>query len=143
MIEKAYIDTNILAAYYCPEMLSDKADKLLASVKQPVISVLTEIELMSVISKKCRKKEMTKKDGKRIIENYIAHLREGYYRKVFLKSEHYLYARDKLGSLQYSLHSLDALHLAMVVSECILFITGDKNLFKVAQKNSVESQLVN
>ena len=40
-----YIDTSVVAAYYCPEPLSEKAEDFFTSHLQPAISSLTEGEL--------------------------------------------------------------------------------------------------
>ena len=61
---------------------------------------------------------------------------------VPLKSEHYLYAQDLLGSLNYSLHSLDSLHLAIAASEDILLITADQGLAKAAKKIKAKNFLL-
>ncbi len=134
MIDKGYIDTCLLAAYYCPESLSRNAEKLLLTVEQPIISLLTEVELLSVLSKKFRKKELSKRHLQQIATKYMEHIKEGYFHKITVKSEHYTHARDLLGSFNYSLHSLDALHLAIAISEEISLITADLNLAKVAKK---------
>ena len=47
--ESAYVDTSILGAYYCPEPLSVPAEKALRQFKTPVISVLSEVEFLSLI----------------------------------------------------------------------------------------------
>jgi predicted nucleic acid-binding protein len=142
MIEKAYIDTSVLAAYYCPETISENAEKLLISVTFPFISYLTEVELFSVLSKKYRKGELNKKAIQKILETYRIHLKENYYQRITVKSEHYQCAADLLASLDYALHSLDALHLAIAVHENIPFITADKNLVKVAKRIKTRVHLV-
>jgi predicted nucleic acid-binding protein len=142
MIKDCYIDTCVLAAYYCPESMSDQAEKILLTIENPIISLLTEVELFSAISKKFRKNELTKKNAQKIVAIYKAHVKEGYYQKIAIKPEHYLYAQDLLESLNYSLHSLDALHLAIAASENILLLTSDQNLAKVAKKCQTKSLLL-
>lgn len=139
MIEKGYIDTSLLAAYYYPEPLSDKAEKILQSVKCPVISLLTEVELLSVVSKKIRKKEISRKLADQIFLTYNDHLNEGYYHKVTITSSHFLQAKNLIASFTHTLHSLDSIHLAIAISEKIPLITLDKKLEKVAKKVKFES----
>lgn len=134
MIKEGYIDTCILGAYYCSELLSNKAEELITSIEKPIISLLTEVEFLSVLSKKFRKKELTKKATREIISIYSEHVKEGYYKKIVLTSEHFFYARDLLNSLNYSLHSLDSLHLAIATLQKVPLITSDMNLAKVAKK---------
>ncbi len=45
-----YLDTSVLAAYYCPEPLSEKVEKLVISADRPCISSFTEVELAPAIS---------------------------------------------------------------------------------------------
>lgn len=142
MIESAYIDTSVLAAYYCPEKISENAEKALLSIKSPLISYLTEVELFSVLSKKCRKKELKKKTAQQILETYKAHINENYYHRITVKSHHYFHASDLLASFNHALHSLDALHLAIAVCESIPFITADINLAKVAKKVGANVHLI-
>jgi len=60
----AYLDTSILAAYYCPEPLSDLVEKLIVQLDEPAVSHLTEVELASALSKKIRGGWLTMEDGK-------------------------------------------------------------------------------
>lgn len=134
MIAKGYIDTCILAAYYCPEPSSEDAEKLLLTVKEPVISLLTEIELFSVIAKKNRNGELSKRNAQQIIKSYTAHVMDGYYHKLPLKAEYYFNASTLLSSLDCSLHTLDALHLMIAISEELPLITVDKKFANAALK---------
>jgi hypothetical protein len=52
--EGTYIDTSVLGAYYCPEPLSMNAETASRRIKIPVISVLSEVEFTSLISRKRR-----------------------------------------------------------------------------------------
>jgi predicted nucleic acid-binding protein len=142
MIKDCYIDTCVLAAYYCPESMSEQAENILQTIQNPMISLLTEVELFSAISKKFRKNELTKKSAQQIVAMYKAHVKDGYYQKIPIKPEHYLYAQDLLESFNYSLHSLDALHLAIATCEKILLLTSDQNLAKVAKKCQTKSLLL-
>ena len=142
MIKNCYIDTSVLAAYYCPEEMSDQAEKILLTIQNPIISLLTEVELFSAISKKNRKKEISLKNAQQIIATYKAHLKDEYYQKIMIKSEHYLCAQDLLASFNYSLHSLDAIHLSIATSENILFLTADQNLAKIAKKIQTDCLLL-
>lgn len=142
MIKKGYIDTCLLAAYYCPESLSGEAEKILLSIEEPIISLLTEVELVSALSKKLRKKELLRKNVEQILANYTSHVKEGYYHKVTIKIEHYLHAHALLSSFKYSLHSLDALHLSIAMTENISLITADQNLAKTAKKLNAKIVLV-
>jgi predicted nucleic acid-binding protein len=69
-----YIDTSVLVAYYCPEALSEKAEKFLIRYLRPAISSLTEVEFFSAVSGKVRKKEINLKDAGRVTARFLAHM---------------------------------------------------------------------
>ncbi len=69
-----YVDTSVLVAYYCPERLSEKAEKLLTRYLKPAISSLTEVEFFSAVSGKVRKREISLRDAGRVTAKFLAHL---------------------------------------------------------------------
>ncbi len=52
--ETGYIYTSVLGAYYCPVSLSDAAEAAPRQIKNPVISLLSEVEFCSLLSRKPR-----------------------------------------------------------------------------------------
>ena len=48
----AYVDTSVLAAYYCPEPLSAAAQTELGQLASPTLSPLVEVELCSAVARK-------------------------------------------------------------------------------------------
>ena len=75
-----YLDTSVVAAYYCPEPLSEQVEKFLISEKEQVaISHLTEVELYSAISRKIRENNLDTYHGKKIIKQFENHAREAYF----------------------------------------------------------------
>lgn len=137
-----YIDTSILVAYYCPEYLSKKAEQFILSLNEPIISVLTEIEFLSALSKKLRKKEINKTTANKIIKYYQIHVDEGYYKKVPIKLDHYLQAKTWLSNFKIPLSTLDALHLSIAVLDKIPFVTADKKLATAASKIQTHVELL-
>src|SRR5437016_9612518 len=85
--ERAYVDTSILGAYYCPEPLSAAAEKELRQFKTPVISVLSEVEFCSLISKKYHLDELRERQAKEILDLFSNHVAEGFYRRISLSTE--------------------------------------------------------
>jgi len=69
-----YLDTSVLVAYYCQEKNSKIIDEIITRTHQPAISQLTDVELVSAISRKIREKNLSQNDGKRIIEQFQKHL---------------------------------------------------------------------
>ena len=53
-----YIDTSVLVACYCPEPLSERAQRALAQEDERAISSLVELEFVSALARKVRTHEM-------------------------------------------------------------------------------------
>jgi predicted nucleic acid-binding protein len=128
-----YIDTNVLVAYYCPEPLSEKAEKLLISYLKPAISSLTEVEFFSAVSGKVRKKEINSKDAGRVTARFLAHMDADNHTYIPIERHHYRLARDWIGMFKIELRTLDAIHLAVASSEGLTLLTSDQRLFKSAR----------
>lgn len=123
-----YVDTSVLAAYYCPESISALAERALRSLTVPIISDLTPVELASAISRKVREKTLSREEGARILAQFETHLEEGYYRVLPVRTRDYRMARSWLAQLQGTLRTLDALHLAVAASTEASTLTADRRL---------------
>lgn len=123
-----YVDTSVLVAYYCPENLSPKAEDFLRAHVKPGISLLTEVELFSAVSRKVREGELDRKDGRKILAKFLEHLDKGFFTSHLVGAQHYRLARDWMGRFNTTMKSLDALHLATAsIEECTL-VTADRRL---------------
>ena len=123
-----YLDTSILVAYYCPEALSVEAERLVRARVRPSISDLTEVELVSAVSRKIRASELDLREASRIVGQFLAHLEADLYNRLPLERRHYKLARDWMAQLATPLRSLDALHLAVAAVEGLPFATADRAL---------------
>lgn len=74
-----YVDTSVLAAYYCPESISALAERTLRSLIAPMISDPTMVELTSAVSRKIREKTFSREEGAHILTQFETRLDEGYY----------------------------------------------------------------
>lgn len=128
-----YVDTSVLAAYYCPEPLSKKAEGFITAHSPVTISALTEVELFSAISRKVLAGEIKRTDGDRIIAKFLDHMDGRFYTTFFIKPHYYRLARDWIGQFKIPLRSLDAIHLAIASLEGLKLITADKGLAKAAK----------
>jgi predicted nucleic acid-binding protein len=137
-----YMDTSVIVAYYCPEALSEKAEALITTQVRPAISVLTEVELFSALSRKVREGDMDRVDSGRIIAKFLSHVEGLYYTKLFIEPHHYRLARDWIGQFETPLRTLDALHLAVACSEGFALATADQTLAKSAETLSVDALLL-
>ena len=138
----AYIDTSVLGAYYCPEALSSAVEEALRQIEAPVISMLSELEFCSLIATKRRLKELNARQSRRILDLFGNHVSEGFYRRMSLTGEHYLKARQLIGSTQSPLHTLDALHLAAALAEELPLLTADKGLAAAAKRHKSKVILI-
>jgi uncharacterized protein len=138
----AYVDTSVLGAYYCPEALSSAAEDALRGIEAPVISGLSELEFCSLIAKKRRLKELSTQQAQKILDLFGNHVSEGFYRRISLSGEHYLRARELVGSTRIPLHTLDALHLAAALIETLPILTADKGLAAAAKRHRAKAIVI-
>ena len=127
-----YIDTSVLAAYYCPEILSDRVQAFLSALVRPAISNLTDLELFSAVSKKARMGELSHADGNRILSKFQSHLTTDLFRVIPIEMQHWRIARGWLSLFNTSLRTLDALHLAVASNEQLILYTADHQLLDSA-----------
>jgi uncharacterized protein len=133
--DSAYIDTSVLGAYYCPEALSDAAENALRRIKAPVISTLSEVEFASLISRKRRLKEIDTRQAKEILDLFGTHVADGSYRRISVTTEHFVKARQLIIAGRSPLHTLDALHLALAMTESLPLMTADRDFAKAAKRH--------
>jgi hypothetical protein len=137
-----YVDSSLLGAYYCPEPLSEAAQKFLQSVDQPVISMLTEVEIFSLVAKKKRMREFGESKARKILMEFQSHIDGGYYRMIVPIAEHYQLARDMIGEFKTGLRSLDAMHLAIAGGDNLPVVTADDVLAKAAKRFGIKARLL-
>jgi predicted nucleic acid-binding protein len=123
-----YVDTSLLAAYYCPERLSEKAENFLTTHSPLSISNLTELEVFSALSRKVREKELNRASASRILAKFLSHLDGRFYSCFSIETQHIRLARDWIGQFNTGLKSLDAIHLAVASLEGVGLVTADRNL---------------
>ena len=123
-----YLDTSILAAYYCPEPLSEKVEKFIISEKRPCISSLIEVELASAIARKIREKNLSSKDSNKIFHQFQTHLKDSLYRLMAVEDRHYQTAKNWILQFAVPLKTLDALHLAIAAEGNFTMLTADRQL---------------
>ena len=140
--DSAYIDTSVLGAYYCPEALSTAAETALQKIRTPVISLLSEVEFCSLISRKRGLKEFNERQAKQILDLFGTHVAEGFYRRLALTTEHFLGARQLLAAEIGPLHTLDALHLTVALAEALPLMTADRDFAKAAKRHKTPVILI-
>lgn len=137
-----YVDTSILAAYYCPEPLSEQAEQHLRGLRPPVISWLTDIELHSALAKKTRREELSSGDAERIQDLFRMHSGQDLYEIVPIEQEAYLQARQWMATKDTALRTLDALHLAVAYRQDLPVLTADQGMAEAGSELGMEVTLV-
>ena len=138
----AYLDTSLLVAYYCPEPLSDLAQRTIGRVNSPTISALVEVELCSAVAVKVRTGEMDKAAGTQIISLFEQHVSDAFYRVAPIAAAEYVLARKWLAQFAPPLRALDALHLAAASTNGLSLLTADKALARAAKDVRVKCRLI-
>jgi len=137
-----YIDTSILAAYYCPEALSDKVEEILINTEEPAVSQLTEIELASAISRKIRENSLSKEDGEIILSLFQTHIDQKSFIYLPIQTKHYSIAKKWIAQFNTPLRNLDAIHLVIAHEKSIPILTADAKLANSAKILGVQAILV-
>lgn len=137
-----YVDTSVLAAYYCPEALSARAERALQQQPELAISSLVEVELVSALARKVRVREMRLADAHRIRAVFESHLEQGIYTRLALSTAHFAKAREWLRTFTVPLKTLDALHVAVAAMHGCPLLTADAALAKACAKLGVGARLI-
>ncbi|MFZ0959860.1 MAG: type II toxin-antitoxin system VapC family toxin [Terriglobia bacterium] len=137
-----YVDTSVLAAYYCPEPLSEQAQRALAQEDERAISSLVELEFVSALARKVRTHEMHRQDAHRILAVFQSHLEEGIYTRLGVDAAHFGRAREWLATFVVPLHTLDALHVALAAMKGCSLMTADAPLAQACAKVGVTARLI-
>ena len=128
-----YVDTSVLVAYYCPEPISQTAEKLILNAKRPWISSLTEVEFASALSRKVREKNLSPDDGNKIFNQFQSHLEQSFYGLTAVDDRHYQTAKTWIVQFSTPLKTLDALHLAVAAEGVFTLLTADRHLGRSAK----------
>jgi predicted nucleic acid-binding protein len=137
-----YIDTSVLVAYYLPEPLSARAERLLRRGGMPAISALVEIEFASVLGRKVRARELAVGAARSAQEKFRDHLDDGMYQRLEIGAAHYDQARRWVGAFNPPLRTLDSLHLAIAADANATLHTADVQLSRAARALRVSCRLM-
>jgi predicted nucleic acid-binding protein len=138
----SYIDTSVLVAYYCPEPISAKAEKVILGADPPTVSHLVEVEFVSAVARKVREKQLSQETAHRIINEFQSHLSQSLFKRIPMEGDHFRLAFNWLALFEMPLSTLDALHLAAASANNMEMITIDRQLSRAAQKLGIQSRLL-
>ena len=137
-----YVDTSVLVAYYCPEVLSRQVQNLLQEQAKPSLSILTEVEFTSAVAKKIRQNELSSMDGNRILAKFISHVETGLFQTIPVQDHHWRLAKNWLSLFTTPLRTLDALHLAIASDKELQLVTSDKSFANAAEMLDLNTLLI-
>jgi predicted nucleic acid-binding protein len=129
-----YLDTSVVVAYYCPEALSERAERIVRLEPEPAISNLTRVEFLSALARKKQDRELSGSEASRISAEFEKHVRDGLYRLLPLEHDHFERARNWLQTLDAAIRTLDALHLALAAEREIAIATADRVMARHARR---------
>lgn len=138
----AYIDTSVLVAFYCPEAISDRVESMLLKMEKPAISPLTEVELVSALSRKIREGALSKEDANKILTLFNRHISQKSYEVLPIQNLHFRTAFKWVSEFNAPLRTLDALHLSIAMLNTLPIVTADAHLNKSAKILGVTSDFI-
>jgi uncharacterized protein len=137
-----YLDTSVLAPFYWTEAISDAVEQLFEQHERLVISELSEVELISALSRRVRMGEIDRADASAIAARFQAALDAEFYQLVTVTPLHYQTAKQWMQQFDTPLRTLDALHLAIASGLSIPLVTADLGLGKSATSLNVDVQVL-
>jgi predicted nucleic acid-binding protein len=133
-----YLDTSVLVAYYYPEPISPLVEKFVRTLSHPGISVLTEVEFASALSKKVREDTLRQQDASRIERLFQSHVEEGLFKRLMIDVDHYQRARNWILQFVVPLRTLDAIHLAVAAKNRMMLASSDQRLCNASRHYGIE-----
>jgi len=140
---RVYVDTSVLAAYYCPEPLSTTVEARLTNGSALVLSRLVQAELVSTIARKVRTANMTQEDARAALHVHDAQVSDGVFGLVTLRDADLRVAISWMKRLDTSLRTLDGLHLAIADREELTLLTADTRFAAAARSLGKSVELLN
>jgi len=138
----AYLDTSVLAAYYCPERISAKVQRRIERLAQATISPLVELELHSAVAGKVRAGEFDLPAARRVLAMFQVHVSDGLFAIVPIGAREFDLSRRWIAEFRTPLRTLDVLHLAAAFANDLPLLTADRDLAKAAKLLSVKHDLI-
>jgi predicted nucleic acid-binding protein len=129
------IDASVLIKFYVPEILSDKAEKLLTSVEQGDVTLLAPdliySEVGNILWKKQQMKELTRSEVEEIIDVIVS-------LPLKIETSKLLLPLAMDIGIEYRITVYDALYLSMARIYKIKMMTADKKLADAMAKTDLK-----
>jgi predicted nucleic acid-binding protein len=135
-----YFDTSALAKWYLNEAMSQKVEDYLREVSPVSISLLTKVEMRSLIARRGREGHLDSHAQAKILATFEGDIAAGHLLLLPLTVESYLLAESLLGTQpELSLATSDALHLGVMRSCGIAVLaTADRVMAQAAAAKGME-----
>jgi predicted nucleic acid-binding protein len=135
-----YFDTSALAKWYLNEAMSQEVEDYLREVGPVSISLLTKVEMRSLIARRGREGHLDPQTQSKILATFEGDIAAGHLVLLPHTVESFLIAESLPGSLpEISLTTLDALHLGVMRSCRIeVLATADRVMARAAAAQGTE-----
>lgn len=141
--ERFYLDTSALLPYYRQEPASDAVERVLRSLRPPVvISDLTRVEFSSAVARWVRMGELEERHAELLGNAFEKDIATGLFVVWEVKAGFFRQAERWLSRRTTPLRTLDALHLACCWGYDARLITCDGTMHRAAERLGLHSTLV-
>jgi predicted nucleic acid-binding protein len=132
-----YLDACATIPFYLPEVLSEEIDALVRACKDPFMSNLSALEVVSVIARKVREGGMDRADASAALGLFESHRRALLYEPLEIGARHVVEAERLIRTLEHPLKTQDGIHAAACLLEGHRLVTADKQLARVADSPGI------
>ena len=138
----AYFDTSALAKWYVNESRSEDVEEYVTSVYPAYISLLTKVEMKSLVARRAREGHLDLLTQGKVIATFEGDIAGGHLVLLPHTVESFLIAESLLGSHpEIPLRSLDAMHLGIMQAAGITTLaTADRVMAQAAEALGMECQ---
>ncbi len=138
-----YLDTSALAKWYVNEAFSEEVEEYLREVSPVSISLLTKVEMRSLMARRTREGRFDAETQGKILATFEGDIVAGHLELVPHTVESFLMAESLLGAHpEIGLTTLDALHLGtMKASGVTALATADRVMARAAEALGMECRL--
>lgn len=138
MVKIAYIDSSVIVKHYAETEKGSFYASQLIKKHDIYLSAIAKIEILSALSQKFRSGEISNQDRQYIKNTFLSDCHTMY----FIQVSDDVIAQAQHLVLTHTIKSLDAIHLASAIvlqkitETSFPFITADKRLAAIAEKES-------
>jgi hypothetical protein len=135
-----YFDTSALAKWYLNEAMSERVEEYLRKVGPVFISLLTKVEMRSLVARRRRAGQLDADMQARVTATFEGDIAAGHLVLLPQTVESFLLAESLLGAQpDIALTTLDALHLGTILSSGVgTLATADRVMAEAAEAQGME-----